>query len=112
MAIPIVYRGKCSANVCPHTFGNCIQNTKLVFLAIYCSFPVSVKQNTPILLICSLLVNLTLFPWSLWRLSSWVTFDFMNTLDMQRQRLLDIEQQTWISEIHNDERKEGIKKTN
>ena len=36
----------------------------------------------------------------------------MNTLDMQRQRLLDIAQQTRISEIHNDERKEGIKKTN
>ena len=27
-----------------------------------------------------------------------------------RQRLLDIEQQTWISEIHNDERKDPHQK--
>ena len=32
------------------------------------------------------------------------------TMSYIRQRLLDIEQQTWISEIHNDERKESASK--
>ena len=32
------------------------------------------------------------------------------TMSYVRQRLLDIEQQTWISEIHNDERKDPHQK--
>ena len=43
---------------------------------IYCSFPVSVRQNTPeqYFQIRASLVNRTLFPWSLWKLSSRVHF--------------------------------------
>ena len=76
MTIPIVCRGKCSANVCPHTvihvrsannkvFFQLHSDTslKLAFVAtIYCSFPISIKEKTPILPILALLVNRTRFP--------------------------------------------------
>ena len=35
---------------------------KVAFIAIYCSFPVSIKENTPILPILALLVNRTRSP--------------------------------------------------
>ena len=54
MMIPIVCLGNFSANDCPYTFGKegFSLNSKYKVGSsrrIYCSFPVSVKQNTPIL---------------------------------------------------------------
>ena len=82
MTILNVCLGSCSANVCPHTFGkegtsfsNCIENIKLVVLAVYIAAFLS-QSNKPLqyFQLLASLVNHTLFPWSLCKFSNRVHF--------------------------------------
>ena len=91
MTIPNVCLGSCSANVCPHTFwqkgcfSNWIENIKLVVLAVYIAPFLSQSNKTlQYFKITASLVNRTLFPWSLWKLSSRV--DFMSAF-LHQQKL-------------------------